>query len=161
MRRLLDCLVAVVLSPEMLVIVATVMIGCVFPGAVRAIGTRLSTFGESMKLLAAVPAALLALMIKDRDKLLFPSGRNSDALQEWPGYRMMSDRFYIGIWFEIGCVVVAISIWALGGSLATPRILCLFFGSLGVAVTTYAHFLHATFSVRHILATAGPCATKK
>ncbi len=85
-RRLLDCLLAVVLSPEMLVIVATVAVGFVFPGAIRAIGSKLDTFGEGMKLLAAIPAALLALMIKDRDKLLFPSGKDSDALQEWPRY---------------------------------------------------------------------------
>lgn len=151
MRRLTDCLVAVFLSPEILVILVAIIAGFALQAPIRALGARLEASTDAVRFLALIPVALLGLMAKDRNKLLLPRGKGSDVLQEWPGHYMLADRFHIGLAFEALAACVALLIWAFHAPLAAPHVFVLFFGGIGVGLTTYAHFYHATYTIRRIL----------
>jgi hypothetical protein len=151
MKRLCDCIRAIFLSWECVVILIACAAYVWFPDFIKTIGVRLSTGNEGIKWLALIPVALFFPVLKDRQQLLFPDEHGADIYQEWPDYRMVSDRYFITVGWVLSCAIVSVAVWVLHAQLSDPLNFCLFFGAISVSLCAYAHLFIAAFTLKRML----------
>jgi hypothetical protein len=152
MKRAWNLLLAIIISPEIVVALIFVVIYTHMPWLIIALGARVSSSGgEPIKLLAWVPVAMLSFVVYEREKLLFPDTPNNKHLQQWPGYYHLLDRYWITIIMCGVCIILTVFIWALSLPLSEPLYLTIFLAAITISIVACLCFLSATIQVRRIL----------
>ena len=151
MKRITDILISIFISIEFLVGCLFILAYQTYPNFFDLFGTRLTQNSDSIKYLAFIPAGLLALMIKGKKDLLFPSNISNEILQEWPDFYMIEYRYYLTLIFILVCSFICGGIWAFNFKLSSGLYFVTFIAAVTISVITYAHYHYATIKIRRIL----------
>lgn len=154
MRRVLDVVRAILLSPEFVFAAGLALIVSLKSEIFISLASMVTSVDERINYLALISPAIVAVLIKQKDDLLFVSGHPmAGALQEWPQYHLILDRYWVTIMWCVLCSIITISIWILDGDLSHYIIFSLFFGSIIISLIASLTFFSATITLRRILST--------
>ena len=150
MKRLLDILRYVILSPELVISLITCVIFEYERSWFTSLGERFYSNSEVTNGLLLGSLITLGWTFKESKSILFPKEENKIILG-WKDYPMLKGRVYFGLILLLGCVVSSITLVFIRNDI--PRG---YFGLavvitllvLGTVVVTHAM---ASISVRHIL----------
>lgn len=151
MKRAKEFMIALLVSPEILVVVIFLLIYEFIPKLFIFIGAVIRE-NEPVKFLALTPVSMLGLMIHGRKELLFPEHEKTEFLLAWEGYYLILDRYWISIVFCGVCVIASVAVWSAGAALGEPDIAAIFLCAIIVSLVTYITFHNATIRLRRELA---------
>lgn len=151
MKRISDFFISIFISVEFLVALVFFAPYQIFPNYFTYIGTRLTQNSASIKYLTFIPAGLLAMVMKENKKLLFPDLPSNDIFQEWPDFYMIEYRYYLSLLIIGFCFILCVGIWALNIELSSGHFFAVFSASITISIITYVHFHLATIKLRRIL----------
>jgi len=145
MKKILDTLRFVLISPEMLVAIIVFVILIYFPNISKFISTYI--FNSQMQLndyvkLLGIPITSVVLTYKFGESVLNPEDKiNREKLKKWPNYWMLRNRIYFAIGISAFSAIGSFASWyiALGIDLLYGTALLLTFWSISlVSLSTVA-----------------------
>lgn len=154
MKRFLDILRAIVISPEMLFLAAFSLFAHLNQSYIISIASKTNTNEETIKYLALVPPSIIVFLYMRRDDLLFIDNHpKHNLIQEWPNFHMLLDRYWICILWGILGSVATVPIWIFNGDLSAINIFYLFFSGIITPIISLLTFFSATITIKRILST--------
>jgi hypothetical protein len=162
MKRVLDILKAVIISPEVGFIIFLFLLVYLRPDILRNLASQVNTNDETIKFWALVPVSVTIYFFTHRDDLLFPKEeRLQEILNDWREYHLLLDRYWICIfWGGLGSLLT-LAIWLFKGDLSIPSIFSIFFGGIITPTITFLTFVSATITLKRLLSTYSKKTAKK
>jgi hypothetical protein len=151
MKKVWDIAISILISPEVLAIVATFAAFEFFGEPLQSLASRLKDRQEPIKWLSLLPVGLLINLVRDRSSLLFPKGAKAQLFQEWPLYWMLPNRYFISVVMTLACAVTTVVFWVFAVDLSIASNLGIFIGAILVSVIASSTHFIATFTLRRIL----------
>lgn len=112
MKRFLDVLRFVIISPEMLFIFLFGFLWFLDFSFFYKVGDSIKNNDEFLKYVLLLPSGFLVLSYGLQEKIRAPLETvNNKQLYEWPLYRMLVDRAIASIFIIGGCAVLSIILW--------------------------------------------------
>lgn len=155
MKRFLDIIKALIISPEMGFVILFFSLAYLKPDVLLNLSSKVNTNDETIKFWALVPVSITIYFVTQRDDLLFPKEeRLQEILNEWDGYHLLLDRYWICIfWGGLGSLLT-LAIWLFKGDLSTSIIFSMFFGGIITPTITFLTFFSATITLKRLLSTS-------
>jgi hypothetical protein len=150
MKRVLDWIRLVIISPEFVIILLILVIACWRPSLVAAVGDRLKTDNKPVEIVFGLPLALLAANWGLAWKILFPSDSLKARLAEWEHYQALWDRVVFGLALSGLATVVAVVCWLCKADIPSARLGSLMLITIGVPTVVLPTFALAALTIRRI-----------
>ena len=150
MKRCLDCLRLVFISPEFALVVVVVACRFWWPAALEIIGQKMKGETDSAKYLFLLPIAVLATNFGLAWRILFPSESLKRAIQEWEEYHRLWDRVVFGLFETALASVVSLGCWFFKSELSHRTVGALLAVSIGIAVSCLCSFVLAALTIKRV-----------
>lgn len=150
--RVRNLLAAVVISPELLVVLAVYALFVNYPTVLALIGSKLQSDADNWKYIAIVPPAMVGWSIKAMSDIRNPSDKeHNKLLYSWPHYPLLVARLYLAIAISFAAAVASVGLCLLGKDLAPAVVGAFFVGAMAVSLTVAACLTFARDRVRELL----------
>lgn len=147
-----NILIAILVSPELLVALVVWALLLHFPGAFSEIGTKLVSDSENWKYVTVVPTGLFVWSVTLFGDIRNPVDKEANRLlYAWPHYGLLVGRLYVALALSGVAAAVAVALWLLGKGLDHAAIGALFVGALGVSLVVAATLTFARSRIRELL----------
>lgn len=162
MKRTLNVIRAIIISPEFVFVAGFALLAYLKPDLFISLASRVNTAKEPVSYLALVPPTIVVILMRQKDDLLFPTQPPiSDLLQNWPGYHLLLERYWITVTWGILTSFPTLWIWLFKGDLTEYITFSIFFCSIITSIITALTFFSATIMLKRILSTAAKNSVNK
>lgn len=152
MKRTLDIMRMLFISPEFLVILIICSMNLYTKDFLTLLGSQFKTNDEIWKFLPTLPLLFSGLAFTISNKVRAPfEGKNNKSLYEWPGYQGITDRVTLSKIYCLFCGAGAISIWIFSKQLPAQFISSIFLISTVVSGTVAFFMFESSQKLREIL----------
>jgi hypothetical protein len=154
MMRLKNLLLATVISPESLIVLAIFALSGYFPLELQTLGESIRSDAEIWKYLPGLTVLFSTTAIGYSSKIRAPLENSSNKkLYEWPHYPLLVDRVYVSFFFAIGSGGIGLWLWFFGKTLSASNVGVVFLASTLVSGTTALTMLLAHQRLRELINT--------
>ena len=150
MKRIIDVLRAIFISPEFLILFIIVILQAYKADWFILIGKQFHSNNEIWKFLPTLPMLFTGLVFKFGKNIRIPL-ENNKQLYEWDEYHRITDRVFIGIYISILSSIGAISVWLLIDIISNLYIGIIFISSIGISGFSALTMYLASISIREVL----------
>ncbi len=114
---LFDIIRRTIVSPEFLIALIALWIFTVEPAWLIEVAKVLSTAPDGVKYLSLVPVAVAVWCLQQSKIILFPSEDTKGLIQEWPKFKKLKERVFIGLTYQAIFCTLGIGAWVVSPSL--------------------------------------------
>lgn len=152
MIRIKNSMLALFVSPELIIVLLAVFGSVYFPEQIDELGKKLQSDSEVWKYLPTLTLLLSGAAFSLSSKIRAPLENSSNkALYEWPLYPLLVERVMISLVFSGICGIVSLSLWIFGQALASTTVGSVFLAATGVSATTAFLMLLAHQKLRELV----------
>ncbi len=152
MKRIKNVLIAVFVSPE-LVVILLIVLGVIYsPNPIDALGKKLRSDSEVWKYMPTLTLLFSGAAFTLSSKIRAPLENSSNRLlYEWPLYPLLVDRVIVSLVFAVACGAAGFFLWVLGQSLSPRTVGAMFLAATVVSATTAFSMLLAHQKLRELI----------
>lgn len=152
MKRTKKFLLALLVSPEIVVLLLVAFVFAHYPGLIDELGKKLLSDSEVWKYMPTLTLLFSGAAFGLSSKIRAPLENSSNKLlYEWPLYPLLVDRVMISLGFSGICGALGLALWVFGQSLTTTVVGTVFVGATGVSATTALTMLFAHQKLRELI----------
>lgn len=152
MNRIKYLLIALAVSPEVLVGLLVAAFVVIFPRHAAAFGETIRSDAEVWKYLPGLTFIFVGFIIKSSFTLRAPLESSSNkVLYCWPGYQFLVDRVYVGLFYGIASTIASLALWFFGKAFDPILVALIFLSATLVSGMTALTMLLAQQKLREIL----------
>lgn len=152
MKRFLDILRMLFISPEFLIILVILSMNLYAKIFLTTLGSQFKINDEIWKFLPTLPFLFSGIVFKISNKIRVPFESSSNkVLYEWPGYQRIIDRVNLSKFYCILCCAGALSIWIFCKQLPAHLIATFFLVSTLVSGTVAFFMFESSQKLREVL----------
>lgn len=152
MKRLKNFFLALIVSPEIIIVL---LVGLWFyraPDSLGEIGEKLKSDPEVWKYLPSLILVFSGAAFHFSSKIRAPlEGASNRLLYEWPLYQLLVDRVIIGLFFSVCSSLVGFGLWFCGRTLPNQTVGGLFLLAAGVSGITAFTMMLSYQKIRELL----------
>ena len=149
--RAKDVAIAVIISLEVLAILACVCLYELYPALYDWMTPKMFGKEEVTKYICLLPSAVFVLLVSQCYQFLLPGGWMQDVLHGSPAYKMLKDRCVLSILWAAVSALAGVAVFACVSSNPDSRLGLLGLCAIVVALITYGTFFLARIKVKEIL----------
>lgn len=150
-RRLIETIRIIIISPEIIIIMAIYAGSIYWPQAYDFMGKNLESHDKLLPFIPVIPLGLLAFSVDLAFKIQAPINSTNRELYDWDSYWMLKCRIIVSIMWS-GFTALCSLVILFASSILTPLAICiLFFISIGVGISVAMTGISALFSLKEIM----------
>ena len=143
---------ALLISPELVAVLAAYALFVNYPVVPAFIGSKLLSEADNWKYIAVVPPALVGWSVKVMSDIRNPSDKEfNKLLYSWPHYPLLVARLYLAIALSFTAAVGSVGLCLLGKDLQPAVVGAFFVGAMAVSLIVAAGLTFARDRVRELL----------
>lgn len=152
MNRLKNFFIAALVSPEVAIGLAVAVFAISAPKAAAALGDAIRSDAEVWKYLPALTLLFSGAAITSSFKLRAPlESFSNKILYHWPGYQLLVDRVYIGLFYGISSAAASLALWIVGQKISPILTASVFLAATLISGATALSMLLAQQKLRELL----------
>lgn len=152
MRRVMNLAAALIVSPELIVVLVVVAFLLLTPAIMADLGVAIRADAEVWKYLPALTLIFSGSAIGSSFKIRAPLENFSNkALYQWPGYQLLVDRVYVGLFYGICSAGASLALWIVGQRLSPELAASIFLAATLVSAVTALTMVLAQQKLRELL----------
>ncbi len=152
MNRLKNFLIAALVSPEVAIGLAVAVFAISAPRTAAALGDAIRSDAEVWKYLPALTLLFSGAAINSSFKLRAPlESFFNKILYHWPGYQLLVDRVYIGLFYGISSAAASLALWIVGQKINPILTASVFLAATLISGATALSMLLAQQKLRELL----------
>lgn len=152
MKRIKNIFLAVVVSPELVVLLFVVGGFVLYPEFLDELGLKIQSDSEVWKFLPTLTLLFSGAAFGLSSKLRAPlENASNKSLYEWPLYPLLVDRVMISLWIAVACGAIGLMLWIFGQSLTGAMVGGVFLAATSVSATTALTMLLAHQKLRELI----------
>ena len=152
MERIKYFLLALFVSPELVILLLAVFGLIYFPELMNGLGKKLQSDSEVWKYLPTLTLFLSGAAFSLSSKIRAPLENSSNKiLYEWPLYPLLVDRVMISLVLAGFCGIISLSLWIFGQSMSSVAVGTVFIAATGVSASTAFLMLLAHQKLRELI----------
>ncbi len=151
MRKFLDIIRIIFVSPELLMIIVITILYVEFQSYFLMVGEKLLSNESWLKYIPTIPGMLLMFSVKYSWKILKPSGETNKILYEWKDYWRLKYRVIISIGICFLCTCLSFYNWIFIGDSSKALFALLTAISIVVALIVVGTLLLAAFRINELM----------
>jgi hypothetical protein len=152
MMRLKNLLSVLLISPEILIVIAVFVLLSFFPEKFQSLGESIRSDAEIWKYLPGLTIVFASTAFNYSSKIRAPlEGTSNKSLYEWPHYDLLVHRVYVSLLFAVLAGVVGLWLWFFGQSLTASTVGAVFLASTLASGTTALTMLLAHQKLRELV----------
>ncbi len=152
MKRILDFFRALIISPEFLIVLISILLYKTGFQFFTKIGSRIQGEEKIWQFLPSLPFLFSSIVFKYSNRILAPSEKNNKILYKWPLYKHLKNRVYVSILICLLCCLISLYIWFFEDVKDVSIIGVIFFNSILVSGVTALSNFFASQKLKEILA---------
>ncbi|MFZ5525520.1 MAG: hypothetical protein ACOZE7_02585 [Pseudomonadota bacterium] len=152
MNRLKHLCATIFVSPEVAIALAVATFATTAPKLAAALGEAIRTDGEVWKYLPGLTLIFSGAAINSSFKLRAPlESPSNKILYHWPGYQLLVDRVYIGLFYGIFSAAASFVLWIIGQKINPVLVASIFLAATLISGATALTMLLAQQKLRELL----------
>ena len=152
MKRFNHLVLALIVSPEMVIGVAVLAFALLAPTPAANLGSLIRSDAEVWSYLPVLTFIFSGAAIRTSFKLRAPlESSYNRMLYQWPGYQLLVDRVYVGLFYGISSAGASLFLWMVGKKLEPLVVASIFLASTLMAGATALTMLLAQQKLRELL----------
>lgn len=152
MERIKYFLLALFISPELIILLLAALGLIYFPEVMNDLGKKLQSDSEVWKYLPTLTLFLSGAAFSLSSKIRAPLENSSNKiLYEWPLYPLLVDRVMISLVLSGLCGVISLSLWIFGQSMSPEAVGTVFIAATGVSASIAFLMLLAHQKLRELI----------
>lgn len=145
---LFDIIRRTIISPEFLVVLLALWLLWVEPEWLNGVAKVVSTAPDGVKYLSLLPVAVGVWCLQQSRVILFPQEDAKGLFQEWPKFKKLKERVFIGLTYQVIFCTLSIGAWVFFPSLNSGIVMIVMgmsiLGAIFGAVTFYMASIKAS-----------------
>lgn len=152
MSRLKNLMFALALSPELVIGLAVAAFAILAPDSAESLGLAIRSDAEVWKYLPALTLIFSGAAINASFKLRAPlESFSNKLLYKWPGYQLLVDRVYVGLFFGIFSAAASLALWIVGQQIGAVWTASIFLAATLISGATALTMMLAQQKLRELL----------